>query len=203
VSSSEATGSGSSQAPLSAAALAKLNRANTAQPPTGGGGRRERTRERDGGGGGDGDGERERERELRRERERDLEREARRERRRETDRERERARQAERSRGYEVVDVAPEVGGRQRDRERGRGGGGGGEARRRVVSGPVLEEGGGGGGGNGWTGLRGGWRGSASNDSVVREKEGLWRGKKRPWYKQKKKLCECFVVGSVRGERLG
>ncbi|KAK4128464.1 glycoside hydrolase family 5 protein [Parathielavia appendiculata] len=36
-----------------------------------------------------------------------------------------------------------------------------------------------------------------SDDSVAREKEGLWKGRKRPWYKQKKKLWILIGVCTV------
>jgi hypothetical protein len=62
-----------------------------------------------------------------------------------------------------------------------------------VVSGAVLEEGRAGGAGKGWTGLRGGWRGSV--DSVAKEKEALYNGGKVPWHKDKKKLRESFPGG--------
>ncbi|KAK4252449.1 glycoside hydrolase [Corynascus novoguineensis] len=184
--SEEGAGSSSPSQTLSAAALARLNRENAA-PARGGGrrGDRERTRER----------ERGREREREREREVERERELRRQRRREQERERERTRETERSRGYEIVEVSPTRGDwRDGGRE------GGNRRSKRVVSGPVLEEGKGGGGGGrgggrGWTGTRGGWKGG--QDSVPSEKEGLWKGKKRPWYKQKKKLWILIGVCTV------
>ncbi|KAH6618071.1 glycoside hydrolase superfamily [Chaetomium sp. MPI-SDFR-AT-0129] len=194
---------GSGSAALSAEALAQLNKENVGR-----GGRervRERTRERTREGGAR-DRTRERDRERERERERDVERERelRRERRREQDRERQR--QRDRSRGYEVVGVAPvdEYHGQYAQYsglETGKG------AKRRVVSGPLLEEGGGGRGGGsgngrggggrggGWMGLRGGGRGS--DNSTATGSEGLWKGGKRPWYKQKKKLWILIGVCTV------
>ncbi|KAK4111288.1 glycoside hydrolase family 5 protein [Canariomyces notabilis] len=165
---------------LSTAALARLNQANASAKPRSGEG-----------GGGDGarnERRRDRERDRTRKREREMERERERERellvaaRRQRDRERER----DRSRGYERVRGLPEWNEAEdgyriyRDREREK------RKSKRVVSGAVLEEGRGG-GGKGWRGLRGG-AGGSSDDSLMREKGGLYAGKKLPWYKQKKKL---------------
>ncbi|KAL2174472.1 glycoside hydrolase family 5 protein [Thermothelomyces heterothallicus CBS 202.75] len=183
---SEEEGGSSPSQVLSAAALARLNRENAAAARGGGRrgeGERARGRERQGIAR-EAEAERERERELRRERRREREREQ----------ERERARQKDRSRGYEIVEVSPTRG---HWKSGGREAGG---TRRRVVSGPALEEGrsgggSGGGGGKGWGALRGGWRGS--QDSVTLEKEALWKGKKVPWYQQKKKLWILIGVCSV------
>ncbi|KAL2162007.1 hypothetical protein VTH06DRAFT_7792 [Thermothelomyces fergusii] len=188
---SQEEGGPSAPQALSAAALARLNWENAAAGRTGGRqGERGRSRGRERQGiarEAEAERERERERELRRERRREREREQ----------ERERTRPRERNRGYDIVEVSP-TRGNWKSGDRNTGG-----TRRRVVSGPMMEEGmsggGGGGGGNssssggggggsgkGWGRLRGGWRGS--QDSMTSEKEAVWKGKKVPWYRQKKKL---------------
>jgi glucan 1,3-beta-glucosidase len=162
--------------PLSADALARLNRENVRQGPVGGGG-----------GGGRDERRRERERERGGREERVRAREVPRERTRERGLRAERETGRERSRGYERVRVSAAEDDEDQQRDRGKK-----KKSRRVVSGAVLEEGRGGGrGGKGWTGLRGGAAWRASDDSMLREKQDLYAGKKRPWYKQKKKLCKC------------